>query len=502
MSFQKRKEYNRFNNNRYEPYNNKYTKIDDDNNKKPYNIQQYPPFLKKETSTYNTDNFYDTTDQEHCTNERISNRHVYNEPIQINMMNQHRNNQLATPNNYHQFQESPTHQGQFNDEIILNRHVYNEPIQINMMSQHKNNQFTTTDNYHHLQEESISNSKRSWEHCNGSNERTKKSKLNDTEQQYQYQKNWRSSEINALSQNANIEPRYSNDQADTTRTTETNTNKHYTIPADLLQRAVTNNLPCFIIDFDKTIAEHDLPSKQTAYNSIKDHLNENNIKIAGFSFIQLSGHRLKVGVDNLEDYSKLIKTDKWPTTINSFKIQLMKPKCVPEEFSVVVRDIPQEVSIETVTDEIKHSIKSADNFKPITYSSTRPTKHIKFTVSDLDEYRSVLQLGHLQIANRFYLVIKYVPAEIITYCTNCWKIGHFRHTCNLSYRTCRICLEAYDRNHINKCSGKPLCAQCGLDHHSRDANCEYIRKYRETLKKEVQQAIQDGIIKRYCVNFD
>jgi hypothetical protein len=267
-----------------------------------------------------------------------------------------------------------------------------------------------------------------------------------------------------------------------------------------LKRAVSQKPPCFIIDFDKTIAVHDLPSKKTACNSIKDHLKKNNIKIEGFSVAHLTGHRLRVGVDNLEDYSKLAQTDKWPTTINNLKIELMKPKFVPQSFAVVVRHIPQELSIETVADEIKRSINSANHFRQITYSYTRPTKHIKFTVSNLDEYRSVLQLGRLPISTRFYQITKYVPVEKLTYCSNCWKLGHLRYTCNLSIRKCRTCLEVFDRNHNNKCSGKPLCAQCGLDHHSLDLNCEYIQKYRETLKQEVQQAVQDGTINLHCVD--
>ena len=73
MHCQKGKEYNRFNSNRYEPYNNNYTRIDDDNNKQPYNMQQFSSFLMKEKPpiTYNTDDFYGPTHEERATNEMI-----------------------------------------------------------------------------------------------------------------------------------------------------------------------------------------------------------------------------------------------------------------------------------------------------------------------------------------------------------------------------------------------------------------------------------------------
>ena len=455
MSFQKRKEYNCFNKNRYEPYNNKYTKIDDDNNKQGYNMQQCPPSLMEVTPTitYNTDDFY-----------------------------------------------GPVHQDDFTHEMKSNRHVYNEPIQINMMNQHRNNQFAPPDNYHHFQEESISTSKRSWEQFSGSNEQRKKSRSDDVEQQHQYQQNWRSSEMNTPSQNTNIEPTDSNDQADTIRTTEANTNKQYTLPLCQLKRAVSQKPPCFIIDFDKTIAEHDLPSKKLACNLIKDHLKKNNIKIESFSVARFTGHRLTIGVDNLEDYSKLAQTDKWPTTINNLKIELKKPKFVPECFALVVRYVPEKFSVDMVADKIKLLIRSADKFIQVTNSYNSGIKHIKFTVSDLDEYKHLLQLGRLPIAGGFYPIYKFIPVEKLTYCTYCWKLGHLRYECKLKIRKCRTCLEVFDGNHNNKCSGKALCAQCGLDHYSLDPDCEYVQKYRERLKQEVQQAVQDGTISRHFVD--
>jgi hypothetical protein len=110
---------------------------------------------------------------------------------------------------------------------------------------------------------------------------------------------------------------------------------------DQLKRAVGSNLPCFVIEFDNSIAPRNLPSSIMACDLIKEHLNKHNIDINDFSVALFSGYRLKLGVNNMEDYSKLVRTDNWPTLINGKKIQLIKAKFVPECFTFVVRYVSQ-----------------------------------------------------------------------------------------------------------------------------------------------------------------
>ncbi|CAF2907263.1 unnamed protein product [Rotaria sp. Silwood2] len=198
----------------------------------------------------------------------------------------------------------------------------------------------------------------------------------------------------------------------------------------------------------------------------------------------------------MEDYSKLVLSDKWPTLINGKKTSIIKPKFVPECFTLVLRYIPKSFSTQIVTEEIKRSISSADNIKQIIYSYNRTTNDFRFTVSDLTEYEGALKLGRISIGNRLHPVTVYQPANKMTFCTNCWLIGHTRATCLVRERKCRICLKVYDHDHTSTCSGKPLCAQCGQDHHSLDPKCEYIQQYRKKLNSEVKQAINDGSINR------
>ncbi|CAF3224311.1 unnamed protein product [Rotaria sp. Silwood2] len=117
----------------------------------------------------------------------------------------------------------------------------------------------------------------------------------------------------------------------------------------------------------------------------------------------------------MEDYFKLVLTELWPTSINNKKITLIKPKFVPECFSLVVRYVPKSISIQTISEEIKRSISSAENFKQILYFFDRPTNDYRFTVANLMEYEGALKLGRLSIVNRLHSITKYLLTNKLTF---------------------------------------------------------------------------------------
>ncbi|CAF3893655.1 unnamed protein product [Rotaria sordida] len=367
----------------------------------------------------------------------------------------------------------------------LGKQVYKDGQYVNTMNHRTDNKRydshmyeETTSNHLHLQEITSSTPKRTCDQLNKSQEKSKKSRKDEAQA---------------------IHTRTTTNYYNSPTITKLSSGKNYSIPIDQLRRAVGNNLPCFIVEFDKNTAQRDLPSAIIACDLIQDYFIKNQIIINGFSVAIFIGHRLKLGVNNMEDYSKLVLSDKWPTTINGKKMSIIKPKFVPECFTLVIRHIPKSFSIQIVSDEIKRSISSADNIKHIIYSYNRTTNDFRFTVSDLMEYEGALKLGRISIGNRLHPVTVYQPANKMTFCTNCWLIGHTRATCSVRERKCRICLMVYDQDHTNTCSGKPLCAQCGQDHHSIDPKCEAIQQYRKKLNLEVKQAINDGIINRKSI---
>ena len=267
----------------------------------------------------------------------------------------------------------------------------------------------------------------------------------------------------------------------------------YNIPLDQLQRAVSHNLPCFSINFDQT---ENLPSVVTAVEELYDHFERKQIQLSSnFSVVRYTGNQLKIGVKNKADYQTLCNQKNWPSTIQNKRITVLVPKFTPEQFSLVVRFIPPELPMDLVAREIKRSVNTADNFRKITYPYAQKTNDFRFTVADIKEYNGLLRLGHIGIGNKMRTVTTYKPANKLTYCSKCWRLGHLRHQCQLNSQKCRFCLLDYDEKHNEICSKQYNCAQCNQDHFSLDPDCAMVQQYRNKLNTAVKQAVQDGAIK-------
>lgn len=273
--------------------------------------------------------------------------------------------------------------------------------------------------------------------------------------------------------------------------------KKESFPVNHLQRAITSNLPCFTISFQSGAKG---PAAVSAADELYNFFEQNKIKINNnFSVVRYIGNHLKIGVNNKEDYLTLCNSNSWPTEIQNKKITIKYPKFTPEQFSLVIRYIPKELSIEQIEQEVRLSANTADNFREIHYSYQRSTNHFRFTASDIKEYNGLLQLKHIGVGNRMRLGTPYKPANKLTYCIKCWKLGHVRHDCNVPTQRCKICLLNYDSNHNKECSKQLKCAQCNQDHHSLDPNCLIVQDYQSNLNHAVKEAMERGQIKRNTV---
>ncbi|CAF3474394.1 unnamed protein product [Rotaria socialis] len=262
-----------------------------------------------------------------------------------------------------------------------------------------------------------------------------------------------------------------------------------------LKHAVSSNLPCFFIEFTSDADRHSIPTALHASDLILKELQSKGVLIKKFTLIGWSGEKLKLGVNNKEDYATLVGSDKWPTKINGIDIVVSKPKYVPDSFALVVRYVPRELEENFVSNEIQRTIASADRIKRIHYSYQRRTDDYRFDVKDYSEYNAVLQLGRIAIGHSWLSITKFYPGNRLTYCTKCWCIGHLRNKCN-SENKCRICLENLSVDTPHLCKNEPKCAQCDGNHHSLDNQCQVIKEYKDQLKEDVEDAIQKGLLQR------
>jgi len=279
----------------------------------------------------------------------------------------------------------------------------------------------------------------------------------------------------------------------TTNVESTENFNKYNIPLEHIQRAVIHNLPCFIISFKRP---EQLPSAVAVSEDLYEHFKQQNLRIInGFSVVRYVGNQLKIGVKNKEDYQRLCDHKIWPSEIQGHQITVTMPKFIPDQFSLVVRYIPLELSVEQVTKEVQRSASTANNFRAIIYPYRRATNDFRFTVSDQKEYNGLLRLGHIGVGNKMSIVTTYRPANKLTFCNKCWVLDHTRNKCQFGVQKCRICLQDYDENHNEVCSKQYECAQCHQEHYSLDSECKIIQQYRSNLNKAVKQAKEDGTIK-------
>ena len=179
------------------------------------------------------------------------------------------------------------------------------------------------------------------------------------------------------------------------------------------------------------------------------------------------GKKLKLGVNNKEDYAILVATDKWPTKVNGIDIIVRKPKFSPDSFALVVRYVPRELDESFVASEIQRTIASADRLKRIHYAYQRKINDFRFDVKDYQEYNAALQLGRIAIGHSWLSITQFFPGNRLTYCTKCWCLGHLRNRCDAATR-CRVCLDTLNDGSTHICKNEPKCAQCGGNHHSLD----------------------------------
>ena len=181
------------------------------------------------------------------------------------------------------------------------------------------------------------------------------------------------------------------------------------------------------------------------------------------------GKKLKLGVNNKEDYAILVATDKWPTKVNGIDIIVQKAKFSPDSFALVVRYVPRELDESFVAGEIQRTIASADRIKRIHYAYQRKINDFRFDVKDYQEYNAALQLGRIAIGHSWLSITQFFPGNRLTYCTKCWCLGHLRNRnrCDAATR-CRVCLDTLNDGSTHICKNEPKCAQCGGNHHSLD----------------------------------
>jgi hypothetical protein len=266
---------------------------------------------------------------------------------------------------------------------------------------------------------------------------------------------------------------------------------------NMLKRVVSNNLPCFFIQFEKVSDTTNNMSCTQVAIALKKLFMENEIPVKELSMcIHAGERRYKFAVSEKSDFISLFRWN-WPDQIEGSRVEIMKPRTLPDCLALVVRYIPSEFNEEIARTEVLKAIPAATSFSVIRYQHRqRPSYDLRFCVLSVDQYQTALELGRLAIGQFYLPVTHFLAGYRMIYCTACWKLGHTRDQCKAPV-SCRKCLTPYTQGVQHTCQENGFtCAQCGGDHFSLDSACPRVKQYKGDLKAAVDKAIETGAIKR------
>ncbi|CAM4835054.1 unnamed protein product [Rotaria magnacalcarata] len=247
--------------------------------------------------------------------------------------------------------------------------------------------------------------------------------------------------------------------------------KPFHLPTAHLKRAVTNNLSCFYIKFDNKLTQRSIPPAMKVARWIRQTVQQQSSESIGdFAILITVGtNRYKFGVTSKSNFLLL-----WN-----------------------LRYAPTDLANEFVYREINKSISSVRSFSKINYHRPRSTNDYRFCVTDANEYEEILKIGRIAIEHLLLPITAFLPGLKLTYCSNCWIIGHTKPECKMNPR-CRKCLDNWEFNH--RCRKPILCAQCEGPHLSTSIECPVVYNYRITLKDQVKKVVNNGLISQPSIN--
>ncbi|CAF1497044.1 unnamed protein product, partial [Adineta steineri] len=249
-----------------------------------------------------------------------------------------------------------------------------------------------------------------------------------------------------------------------TTTTATPSTRQFGIPVPHLNHAIANKLPCFYIKLGIESAQMQSPSIIHLVKWIRQTIQQQTSEtIEDFSlFIPAGNNRYKFGVASKHDFLKLWNC-KWPSKIDQLEVEIERPRALPDCCALVIRYAPNDLDQEFIFKEITKTIRSASSMSKINYHRPRATNDYRFCVTDINEYEEILKIGTIGIGHLLLPITTFISSLNMTYCNNCWELGHRRNQCKVGPR-CRKCLEAWQHDH--QCQKSLCCAQCKGEHFS------------------------------------
>ncbi|CAF3579309.1 unnamed protein product [Rotaria sp. Silwood1] len=137
--------------------------------------------------------------------------------------------------------------------------------------------------------------------------------------------------------------------------------------------------PSFIIKFQQDNNESSVLKYLTTHYSYNYNSNLN-----------FAGHRLKLKRDLLlfvndrESFSMLYDASKWPSTIESLNFEKILPNHLPPQFSLVLKNVPFDIEIDTLLTNIKSIYPDVMNAHRILNKNQHPTTLVRLDINNIN----------------------------------------------------------------------------------------------------------------------
>ena len=240
--------------------------------------------------------------------------------------------------------------------------------------------------------------------------------------------------------------------------------------------------PPFIIKFNQDMDE------KVIINELVDHF-----KNAHKFELKLAGHRMRnkndlfLFVADRQSFSMLYDKDKWPPSGKSADGEKIYPNHLPPQFSIVLRNVPVEVSTCVLLDSFKKEYPDVASIHRISNKALQPTPLVRVDINNTDNIDYLLKRKFIYLNNARYSIMEYIAPAKVLVCSKCFQIGHFRRACPSTLEVCRVCgINVKDiKQHKDMCDKKQCCTRCKGPHDSNDNRCPLIKSYRSVLTKSL-----------------
>ncbi|CAF5174007.1 unnamed protein product, partial [Rotaria sp. Silwood1] len=152
--------------------------------------------------------------------------------------------------------------------------------------------------------------------------------------------------------------------------------------------------PPFIIKFQQDINESSILKYLTTHYSYNYNSNLN-----------FAGHRLKfkrdllLFVNDRESFSMLYDASKWPSTIESLNFEKILPNHLPHQFSLVLKNVPSDIEIDTLLTNIKSIYPDVMNAHRILNKNQHPTTLVRLDINNINVIDELVGKKFLSIDN-------------------------------------------------------------------------------------------------------